>query len=150
MVKYILLDNYIMSNFLSNLQLPQEVESSILGSVLSQVYVFVIDNAQSDNLASFLEKAGYTNILSKKENELTTITAQKELVFPEKKIVDENVNPDTPTCSGSRVNSCGLVTDPDTCVSSYITFTNSQTFNSESTQCTWGNSCVNGGAGCTP
>ena len=68
--------------------MPLNVKSSILGSVLEEVYVFVIDNAQSDNLVSFLKNGGFTNILSKTEDNLTTVTAQKEEIYPKQ---NENV-----------------------------------------------------------
>ena len=64
-----------------HISLPRDIQSSIIGSVLEEVYVFVIENGKADDLKTFLEDNRFKNIVSKKENDLTTITAQKEQLF---------------------------------------------------------------------
>jgi hypothetical protein len=93
-----------MSKSLETLQgtLPVDVQTSILGSALQEVYVFVINNSQANNLKTSLKKAGLKNISSKTENGLTTVTAQKKQLYP----VTSNAKPDYGQTCPNKVNSC--------------------------------------------
>jgi hypothetical protein len=143
-----------MSKTLANL--PPDIQSSILGYVLEEVNVFVTENGKANDLKAFLETSGFKNILSKTENGLTTVTAQKEQVFPEKVVFDESVSSDYVTCNPSQVpnnKDCGTITDQETCTSSYQggSCSNGCTGNSAQLNCFWNDNgtCSDGGGACT-
>ena len=136
-----------------HISLPADIQSSILGSVLEEVYVFVIENGKADDLKTFLENSGFKNVLSKKENDLTTVTAQKEQVFPEKSLGDESASPDE-GCNTSQIpdnKDCGTITDEETCSTSYEggICPGSCPGSGAKTNCSWNGGCSNGGGQCS-